>query len=402
MTISRHNISAIYKNFNIPIIDAEITMDDSWSPYVQASFSTPFTEEIAQILDPRSGNRITLFTEQVFGNSDPISVWSSLYGGQTIAALTSAYGSGFIYEVSAPHYFPYNNFGARSSTIRNFNLSIRSRAINHENGIITVDLASDEALLIDYALVSSEIFQPAILDIRNLINLVLEDIGTRLAFDNNDTGTIEDGSQYWEPGQTAWDYLAPLVQQTGLSLYCDEKRIWHLVKDSFIASGQTSLDYTNTLTQATEIISRESNDWYDAVVIKYTWTDALGATQNAYDTANSANPTKVLSLTYEDQRYPGAGAAQRVLDRAQGRGRVNEVTAVSDYNTTPRQPATINLPFTDIQTGFVSAVTFSYPSDTMQVKTRGLINTPSTAWVFQPVGRRWQDISTGVSWASFV
>jgi hypothetical protein len=402
MTISRHNITAYINNNVLPVIDASIKIDDSWSPYVQASFTTSFTEERGELVDPRNGNRVTLFTDQIFGNSDPFSTWSTIYGGGTIAAMTTAYGGGFIYELSAQHYSPYNNFGARSATMRTFNLTIRSRAINHEAGTITVDLASNEALLIDYALVSNEILTPLSTDVRTLTNLTLAYIGARLQDDDLATGTVEQEAQYWEPGQTAWDYLAPLVQQAGLILYCDENQLWHLIDDTYIAPGQTSLDYTNTLTEAVDIVSRDDFNWYDAVVIKYTWTGSAGATNIAYDTATNGSITKVYTLTYDGQRYPGAGAAQKVLDRAQGRGRVNEVTAVSDYNTTPRQPATIDLPFTDTQTGFISSVTFNYPADTMDVKTRGLINTPDTAWVFQPVGLRWQDISTGVSWATFV
>ena len=402
MTISRHNITGFIGGLTIPIIDATINLDDSRSPHIQATFSTPFTEEAAELLDPRGSNRVTLFTEQIFGNSDSLSTWSTLYGGGTIAAMTTAYGGGFMYEVSAQHYYPYNNFGARSATMRSFNLGIRTRSINHEDAVITIELASDEALLIDYALVANETFQPASTDVRTLVNLALARIGATLATDDSATGTVEAESQYWEPGVTAWDYLAPLVQQAGLIFYCDEKQVFHLIDDSYIAPGQTSLDYTNTLTQATESVSRNEFEWYDAVVIKYTWTGAAGATNTAYDTASTGTTTKVLNLTYEEQRYPGAGAAQRVLDRAQGRGRVNEVTAVSDYNTTPWQPATVELPFTDVQTGFISSVTFNYPADTMDVRTRGLINTPDTAWVFQPVGLRWQDISTGVSWATFV
>lgn len=402
MTISRHNITAHIGGDILPIIDAQITLDDTRSPYISATFTTPFTEERADLVDPRNSNRVTLFTEQIFGNSDPLATWTDTYGGLTIAAMTTNYNGLFLYEVSAQHYYAYNNFGARSATMRSFNLTPRSRSINHADSIITVELASNEALLIDYALVASEIFTPASTDVRTLVNLALGYIGARLEDDDLATGTVEDGAQYWEPGQTAWDYLAPLVQQAGLVFYCDEGQLWHLVDDTYIAPGQTSLDYTNTLTDAVDVVSRNEFDWYDAVVIKYSWTNTAGASFTAYDTATTGQTTKVLTLTYEDQRYPGAGAAQRVLDRAQGRGRVNEVTAVSDYSATPRQPVTIDLPFTDVQTGFVSSVSFKYPDDIMDVRTRGLINTPDTAWVFQPVGLRWQNISAGVSWATFV
>lgn len=401
MTVSKHNLSAYAAGTVLHVIEANITMDDTWSPYIQASFTTPFTAANAALLDPRTNNKVTIVVEQVFGNGAPISVWSGIYGGLTIAAITTNYTGKFIFQVSEPFYQPYNNFGARSATSRAFILNIRSRSINHAAATMTVELASDEALLQDFALVSKKNYDIVSLDVRTIVNAVLGEIGAVLAIDASATGTVEDGAQLWEPGQTGWDYLAPLVQAAGLALFCDEDSVWHLVGDDYIAPGSTNLDYTNTLTDATESISRDQNDWYDSVVIKYIWTDALGATQYAYDIAQGDTVTKTLYLEYQNQRYPKAGAAQRVLDRATGRGRVNDVVAVSDYETTPRQPATIDLLDTDTQTGFVSSVSFSFPADTMAVKTRGLVNTPPTAWAYQPVGLRWQDISAGVSWASY-
>ncbi len=197
--------------------------------------------------------------------------------------------------------------------------------------------------------------------------------------------------------QTAWDYLNPLVQSAGLRLYCDEQRDWHLIDDTYVAPGQTSLNYTGTLVGASDTISRDTSEWYDAVVITYTWTDALGATQYGYDTASEIGFSKVLHLEYETA-YPGPGAAARVLSRATGRGLINELSAVSDYSARPSQPTVVSLPDVITQTGFLSQLTWTFPDDTMSVKTRGLVETPDTAWVFTPVGRHWNDITAGIHW----
>jgi hypothetical protein len=69
--------------------------------------------------------------------------------------------------------------------------------------------------------------------------------------------------------------------------------------------------------------------------------------------------------------WPGSGAATAILSRAKGRGRIQEVTALTDLATTPGQDLTIQLPNIPEQTGVVSSVVFS-TTDTMDVGSRAL------------------------------
>lgn len=402
-TVSSHNIQAYLGNTSLPVETATITIDESWAPYAQASITIAMPNAATlDLLDPRDDVRIQLLITQDYGTSETLAEITSQYGGSNpVSTLTSAWGGTgkFIYKITAQYYNAYNNFGVREGSRRVFDLTLRERKINHVDGTVELSLSSDEALLQDYALVSTTPLSATSTNVRTTVQNVLARIGRQLEPGTLD-GTFTADAGIWEPGQTAWDYLQPLVQAASLRLYCDEKRKWYLVADQAETAGSINLSYTGTMTDASDIISRDSEEWYDAVVIKYTYVDGSGNTVNAYDAASSAGYSKVLSLTY-DTAKPAAGQAARILQRAQGRGRVNEIRAISDYLATPGMVATIAMPDTDSQIGNLAAITWNFPSDEMSVKTRGLLEVSPYAWLYQPLGRRWNSIAAGVKWNTY-
>lgn len=202
----------------------------------------------------------------------------------------------------------------------------------------------------------------------------------------------------WQPGVTAWDFLDALVQAAGLRLYCDEWNEWHLVNYPGEPAGALTLGEDDNLTDATDKISRYA-EWFDAAVITYRWTTAAGATQTAYDVAQigAGTPKRVYTET-RDTPYPGVGYAAAVLERMNGRGRVFELVALSDYTTTPGFVLTANVPDTPEQIGSVSAVTWSLPARTMRVRSTGLVEISDTAWTELGAGVSWLASPIGESW----
>jgi hypothetical protein len=59
------------------------------------------------------------------------------------------------------------------------------------------------------------------------------------------------------------------------------------------------------------------------------------------------------------------------------------------------------MPNTQAQEGFVASVSWTFPDDTMQISTRGIIEVPATSWIYATVGRRWQDIAVGIDWTEY-
>lgn len=222
---------------------------------------------------------------------------------------------------------------------------------------------------------------------------------TRTPVFQRDPQTLE-----WPPGENAWDFIRPVLDQAGLRLFCDEHRVWRLVDSTFTVPGRVTVAQGFNAYAATDTISRDaagddgSPIWFDAVVLKYTWNDSANTAQTAYDIAQiGPTPTRVLSR--EIQRpFPGPGAAAYILKRANGRGRTLSLTAAVDFTTTPGMVASATLPFTPVQTGYLSSVTWDFGADEMQISTRGLTDTQPSAWVYLAPGERWIDSPVGASW----
>lgn len=368
MTVSKHTIEALVGDTVIPVKEASIKIDETWSPYVQASFTAPLQASLLSSLDPRNKARVKFFVNQYYGESEKLSTLSSTFGGGKILNVTAAWNGDTLADISEAYFTPYNTSGVNYNYRRGFDLTLRSRNIDLKANEMNFELSSDEALLQDYALVDNLPYTPTFLNVRSIVSYVLNQIGSVLQPGILD-GTVEPDSAIWEPGQTAWDYVSPLLSAVGLRLYSDEKRRWYLINDTYTVPGTVELEATGTITEANDVISRDANEWYDAVVITYTFVNDLGETIKAYDHAAVEGFSKVLHLEYETA-YPGAGAAQRILDRAITRGRVNDVQAVSDYRVTPAQAFTLDLDGFPTQTGYISAVQWNYPADEMSITTR--------------------------------
>ena len=410
MTVSHYTLDAWVGATQLSILTGTLTLDESWAPYAQATLELPFDAALLTKLDPRSKTRLSISATQNYGTSktlttlstlfttktiaaattawapyslgkisaayfspyniagsSKLSKFSSLYGGLSVASMSTAYGGGYVNTISSAYFTNYPAL-INSNYRRSFDLTLRSRTIDVAAATMTLELASDEALLQDFGLVSSLPFAPGILDLRTIVQGILAQVGDYLV-DGTTTAVVPTDSATWAPGVSAWDYLQPLVQAAGLRLFCDEKRNWYLVTASYVSAGTIDLREAGTMTAATDSISRDDDLWADAVVITYTWTDALGATQLAYDTASVTGYSKVKHITKE-RPYPGAGAAAALLARTTARGRASEVSALSNYQTTPGQACTIVLNSFTTQAAYISSVTWAHPGDEMTIKTR--------------------------------
>lgn len=203
----------------------------------------------------------------------------------------------------------------------------------------------------------------------------------------------------WRPGQSLWEFLQPLFEASGLRLFCDEQRKWRLVNPAtYVVPGYVTAQEKHNATRGTDEITRNDDTWADAVVAVYEWDDAEGNAQTAYDFAGSTTG-KCVTLTY-DREFPGPGAAAYALARLQGKGRTQEVTALTIYTATPGQDATIALPGTLVQTGKVREVVFDLKTGLMDLGTRGLtdaypgswsLRNPTEVWSAAPATQKWKD-----------
>lgn len=203
----------------------------------------------------------------------------------------------------------------------------------------------------------------------------------------------------WQPGQTAWDFLASFTVSAGLRLFCDETRTWRLIDPaSYEVPGFIVMQAF--LTSGVDTISREDSEVFaTGVVVRYTWT-VDGQTRTAYDTAGT--PEKVVVIDY-DRPFPGPGAAAAILARRDGTGRAQNVTGLTQWAATPNMQASVTLPDTPEQQGKLISVTFSLGDDSlMDVGTSGLTDVLPGSWLATDPGEDWTDPPTPLAWEDWI
>lgn len=198
-------------------------------------------------------------------------------------------------------------------------------------------------------------------------------------------------------GQDWMSFLAPLVQAAGRRLICDEQRVWTLRTDDYDPGGALEVRHAVNLVDGSDKISRDDDDWYDAAVAVYRWTDASGTPRERTDAyALTPSYTRLRRFDFTTP-YPGPGFAQYVVHRVQGRGREVTVRSVSDWSVRAEQGITAVLEGAPTQTGSVDVVTFSFDTDEMTITSRTIDTLPG-AWLLLPAGQKWTDSPVGGSW----
>ncbi|MFE7067483.1 hypothetical protein [Microbacterium sp. NPDC057658] len=205
-------------------------------------------------------------------------------------------------------------------------------------------------------------------------------------------------SLVWRAGVSGMEFLHPLLLASGLRLVCDERRGWSLRPANYRAVGDQVYRHGVNIETADEQLSRDGEDWFDAAVYEYTWTDKDGIAQRRLDAfALTANPTKVLRVEVTNTPYPGPGRAENVVRRAQGRGRTVTVSAIPTWTERPDQTISVLLEGTPIQTGIAGSIRFDLSEDTVTATSR-TTDTPAGAWVLRPSTQRWIDVPSTETW----
>jgi hypothetical protein len=317
-----------------------------------------------------------------FPANAPISGVSTHYAGKTIAAI------------SADFAMPWNPGPIRPGITRTFDLGVRTRTADVGAGELRLSLASDEAMLQDYAFMSKALINVGGTSLAAAVNYALAQIGATLA-DAVDA-VIDPAALDWTPGTSGWDFCAPLVQAGARRLWCDGARKWHLADPVQPTSGGIVLEPIQ-VTQV-DTVDRDS-EWADGVVIEYAWDDTNGLAHLAYDVAGSATSTRVKTLRYERQ-MAATGAAATILARSQDRGRGLAVSAVADYSAAPGLSVTMPVADGTTVVGMVESVSFAFPDDEMEVAIQDVSRAALNSWAAIPAGIPWSAIPVGMSWSA--
>lgn len=201
----------------------------------------------------------------------------------------------------------------------------------------------------------------------------------------------------WSAGQSALEFLRPLVQAAGFRLVCDEQRRWTLRDAGYSASGVISIREGVNLIDGEDLIDLDLGDWSDAQTTIYEWEDRDGIRQRKVDSFTLNTPPILVKRVQIDAPYPGPGRSEYAVRRAQGRGRQVTATVVADWRATVEQSAEIRLLGAPTQTGRSSRLSYDIATNRMTVTTR-TTDTPEAAWILIPEGDIWTDEPVGESW----
>jgi hypothetical protein len=390
-------------------ISVDVTADETWAPYIQATVVVP-SNLISDDIDPRQDTRLKLRLQQDFGDLVYIYEITQDHGGD-VSSITAAFGGNIdlitkeytepwnIFEPGLPlstvtgAYAPVTplkltnanlssvwlmtdflhssgTFNPLPSTIFDGDLGVRSIAYDYVSKEATIDLASDEALTQDVHGYGDDIMMEYD-DARSLINEVLNFIGANLepgAANYAYSPRYQLQKYEFNLPNVAWDFIETITQAAGLKLYCDEQRRWYLVDPTAI-SGDLVLDDTDNITAFTKEISREGL-WYNQVVIRYDTISDGVIYDDYYEFGTGA--TKTLYIEKSNIEFPGFGAAQSIAQRSLTRGEIYTIEAVANFDARPRQTLTVDITGEPVKTGIIQSVTWSLPSARMSVDIREL------------------------------
>ena len=345
MTAEIHTMTATVGGVAVAVISGQVALDDTWSPYVQATLDIVAPAVISSI-DPRTLARIVI-TET-----------------RTVVPATVP------------------------SETRSFNLHIRSRVL-HDDGTATLTCTSDEALLQDLKSLF-ESGKPDLTTVRGLINWLfnthfktdIQSVNVFSLLAGSADGALEfsqnDGAVWLAYGQSYWDLLTPFLQSKNLRLWCDEARVWRLTAANATVSGSVTLATGDRITGAEDQIDRDNDTWCDMVLVSYKRSTEFGP--SIYPLPGAGPISKVFHVEvdarapYNQFSYDATiqAPARLIYERLQKRGRTAPIDALSIYTVTPGMAAQIVTPTTASQTATVQAVTWRHPQDEMTVTTRNL------------------------------
>lgn len=322
----------------LPAEVGNLSIDDQNIPAITASVTVPFDEDLLPLLDPRTTDvpRVMLHGQLTEWASVPLSAVSAYTdaAGGTIASLTTAWSGLELADVSAMFGAPLHPSAAAAPTSMALDLHVRE--LTHDDWEMNISLASDEALLTDWAPTSAGDVLPMNNEtsisnrqqVATWVNPVIGSVlGYRLTPGPYDTaGLSATWSDLidWTVWTSAWDMFRPAIEDTDLKLRVGPTgRGFTLLRPEDAIRDQA--DHAFQLTSADVISARpvysRNGDWYDSALLRR--PDGTG-------TRGSPNPG-THSRTYieavPDTVKPSYAMAQNIARRSANRGRFIDIVA---------------------------------------------------------------------------
>lgn len=370
---------------DLPVVSGQATLDESWTPFVRASITCPIPAAgPLALIDPRVDpitpappQRVRLYLAETDVDSQTLDDLSAQFAGQDLDDLTALFAGQTLDDLTALWGAPYNATVTPDLTHRrSLDLMLRTREVDWLAGTMTLELTSDEMLLQDLKRYDADTIDqrpPTTFSLRTMVQWGLAQIGATLHPFGAADAVIDGATVIWNLGESLWSFLDAFIRTNGLRLYCDEQRRWFLEAPATGASGTLEL---TAITQMRDVLSREDPAYGDGAVVIYEWFDDDGVRQRVYQFA--AVPDVVSKVVVQTFTVPNpslaAAPAAALRTRALTRGRDVGIEAVSDYRADPGQSVLVTSPVTTVNGAMVSAVTWRFPEDRMDISTRDSVD----------------------------
>lgn len=371
-------------------ISLNVGMDEEWSPRIQGEVVIPDTLDLSAWhlgggLWKLQGDVLTVELETRYGPGFTVADLTAAYGG-SVAAVTAAQG-GSVRAITEEHTRPWHpgellqplaaatalwggstaavtaDHGGKIAEITRrlrqpggsylipdtehlrLVLRIREQTRDELDGTITIAVASEDVRLHDYRHTASTLLQSTHTRIRPLVEDVLRRIGQDAALWHRielaaGPDTVIASKQEWKPGQTAWEFLHPIIEQIGWTLYADESGVYRLeprittVAPDSLHGDRNLIDYR----PATDL----KNAYYEGAIVEYTDGDPLIPAQR-FDVYLMPGAQRIMHDTRPGVRTM-PGAAEQLVTRSRTRATIGEAEAVTMLRLRPGQRAGIRSP----------------------------------------------------------
>lgn len=350
MTVTRLEWDVRHGSTVLPAIGGTLTVDDQNIPAVVAQVVVPHDDGLFDAIDPRQTPvpRIQLRGEQSHWASQKVanvSAFAAAEGG-TIADLSAAWDGRIVEDLTLQFGKPLHSLASYDPPGR-LNMSLHVREISSDGFTMTIDLASDEALLTDWSFTHAS---QALEDFTDLLggldrqlagtwvkSTLLLVLGRDLTPGPYDTTSLSEPSvdiltniyagNVWE------SIIRPVIDDTGLKLRVhpdgETFTLEHPQNTINDPSIHAWLFQGHNTISARRIRSR-LGDWYDSAQLSADLPTGFGFI---------GYPPGQHSRTYRehftsDQPKPTSAMAQNLVDRAINRGELIEITAPAQLRPT--------------------------------------------------------------------
>ncbi|QBE48746.1 hypothetical protein [Leucobacter triazinivorans] len=391
-------------------ISVSLSMDEEWSPRMQGTITVPDTADLSGgLLWKHQGDTITLELVTRYGpmlgvagdgdpggscaaltarfggsvarwredltrpwnpgeHIEPLSTATGLWGG-AVAAVTTDH-AGDVDAITGRLRVAGGSYRIRPTERLLLRLRVRRILPSAQEGTIVYEVAGEDTRLHDYRRTSTT---AKTFTERFSLRQVVHEVLTEIAAGSNPVYSIGlhpgpdiaiPESALWDPAVSAWEFLQPILEAVGWTLYADTDGL-HRLHPRSTETAPVILDATDNLSRWEPVTDYETA-YYDGAMVEY--LDAEPLDPRRWDVYMMPGATRILHETRPGIRHL-PGAAEQLVTRSRTRAGRATAHATVQLGLRPGHRVEVRLPPYDahgtpvvpVHHGTLATLTHTYP-----------------------------------------